>query len=997
MNDADRRALLTHFQDEAEEHIELLSAALLVLEAQPDDREVVAGMLRQAHNLKGAAKLVGATTLERIMHALETILAEVGARRLAPDHAVIDALLESVDAMRESLARLLQGGAEEGAEELVSKLLSLAASAHGIDDRLTVLFPALNPEIRDVLTEFQKSQLLLAREAGKACWELELEAPETEFSARLDAVFGALKDAGEVISLAGLSPTSGGDQRFSFLVATRLAEPQVLALARDWSLRLVNPTLPRLVPPPAVAVPSPDEVAFAEEMAKLVEQYVAEATDEVNEAAKLILALEATPDDPALLNMLFRSAHSFKGSGMTYGLPAVSRVAHHMESLLEAVRGKRVTATTRVTNALLQGMDALHEIFARARTGEMDDDRPLPVLRLLEDAATGVAPESDGGTRAPAPAPTAARSTLSAGDSIRVKLTKLDRLVNLAGEMTIGGSTREAAVRGIESQADASKVALRQWHTLRERLDRDSQALAHLRDHGLLDEYERLGHHLATVRDGLDDLWNRFATTTLQADNNVDALQQAVMQIRMVPVSSLFDTAPRMIRDLTSDNTKAVTLKVSGAETELDKRVLEMMADPLMHLLRNAIDHGLETVEERRQAGKPTTGTLELAAEHRGSHIVITVRDDGRGMDPQHLIAAAVAKGVIQDREAERLTTEQAFGLIFRPGFSTKAEVTAISGRGVGMDVVKSNIDSLKGRIEIDSAPGRGTTFCIHLPLSISVIQVILVESGGQAFCLPTTAIAEIIRVSDEEIQSEEGRACIQYRGTSVPIVRLSDLLDVADTRRPLQQGAVAIAHGIEGTLGFSIDRAVSEQTIVVKEMGSLLRHVPHVAGGTILADGRVSVILDLVSLIAAAIRTGGTWTTAPPVTATTAASRTLLVVDDSLTTRELLRGLLESAGYAVVVARHGREAWELLQGHTAFALVVSDVSMPEMDGLELTAKIKADPRLSRLPVVLVTSLAQPDEKLKGMQAGADAYIVKGAFDQAGLLGRVEELVGHHA
>ena len=422
-----------------------------------------------------------------------------------------------------------------------------------------------------------------------------------------------------------------------------------------------------------------------------------------------------------------------------------------------------------------------------------------------------------------------------------------------------------------------------------------------------------------------------------------------------------------------------------------------MMADPLMHLLRNAIDHGIETVEERRRAGKPTTGTLELAAEHHGSHIVITVRDDGRGMDPQHLIAAAVAKGVILDREAERLTTEQAYGLIFRPGFSTKEQVSAISGRGVGMDVVKSNIDSLKGRIEIDSAVGRGTTFRIHLPLSISVIQVILVESGGQTLCLPTTAISEIIQVSDEDIQSEEGRACVQHRGTSVPIVRLSQLLNLADLRRPLQQGAVAIAHGIEGTLGFTVDRAVSEQTIVVKDMGSLLRHVPHVAGGTILADGRVSVILDTVSLIAAAIRTGGTWQAAAPVTATTSVSQTLLVVDDSLTTRELLRGLLESAGYGVVVARHGREAWELLHGHTSFALVVSDVSMPEMDGLELTAKIKADSRLSRLPVVLVTSLAQPDEKLKGMQAGADAYIVKGAFDQAGLLGRVEELVGSHA
>ncbi len=309
------------------------------------------------------------------------------------------------------------------------------------------------------------------------------------------------------------------------------------------------------------------------------------------------------------------------------------------------------------------------------------------------------------------------------------------------------------------------------------------------------------------------------------------------------------------------------------------------------------------------------------------------------------------------------------------------------------MDVVKANIDSLKGRIEVDSAVGRGTTFRIHLPLSISVIQVVLLEVAGRSFCMPTTGVVEIIRVGDEAVQSEDGKPCIQHRGRTIPIARLADLLGIGH-HRSLADSAIAVAQGIDGTLGFVVDRALAEQTVLVKELGRLLHGVPHVSGGTILSDGRVSVILDVVSLVSAAIRRTDAWVPVQPVAAAAVAARTVLVVDDSLTTRELLRGLLETAGYTVVVARHGREAWDTLQSPRLPDLVVSDVNMPEMDGYELTRRIKADRRLSSTPVVLVTSLAKPEEKLKGLQAGADAYIVKGAFDQTGLLARVQELVG---
>lgn len=993
MNEAERQVLLQHFSEEAEEHAAAIGKGLLALEAAPGDLAPISDILRRVHSLKGAAKVVGASAVEGLAHALETILGEVQAQRLVPSPAVADVLLESVDAMRAEVARLLEGRLPEGSEDVVSRLLSLASSALGVDELLERRLPGLDPEIRQVLTEFQKSQLLFAGDAGKTCWEAELESSEEDFASRVDACHRGLKDAGEVVSLSGLSPAADGRLRFKFLLATRLPEQDIREAVRKLFLTLKDPARTSVRPAAESAALTPEQVkaeaAFAAEMATLFEHYVNEVAETLDELSSLILSMEQRPDDQALIDKVFRSAHNLKGSGTTYGLPAVSKLAHRMETLLDLLRKRKIMAVPRVTNALLRGVDTLKEIFLEAKAGTLREERPMPVLEELESALAGGFPSA-------APAALAAPAPVSAAvgprESIRVRLGKLDRLVNLAGEMTIGRNTRDAAVREVESLAFEAKSSLRQWSRFRDDLQLKANDLEVFRENGLLEKYESLGRRLSGLSGALEALWNRFSSTTLHAEIVTEALHQEVMSIRMVPVSTLFDGAPRLIRDLTSDKSKEARLQVSGEDTELDKRILEMMADPLMHILRNAVDHGLEGHEERLKAGKPRAGTISLSAEHRGSHIVIRVQDDGRGMDPRKLAAKAVEQRLVTAAEAEKLTADQTYAFIFHPGFSTKEKVTAISGRGVGMDIVRSNIENLKGRIEMESPLGRGTTFTIHLPLSISLIQAILVESAGQRFCLQTNAISEILRVEEEDVQTEDGKACIRYRDGTIPVVRLSDLLGLKDARPPEKRFPLVVVKGIGGTIGFAVERALKEQTVVLKEIGWLFRRVPHVAGGTILDDGRVSVILDAASLIAAAIRAGGTWSAAERPVEEVPGRKTLLVVDDSMTTRELLRGLLEPAGYAVVLARNGREAWGLLS-QKRFDLVVSDVSMPEMDGCELTVKIKADPDLSRLPVVLVTSLAKDEERRRGLEAGADAYIVKGAFDQTGLLERVKELI----
>lgn len=979
MKPYDRQALLKGFQEEAGEHLQAIAKALLSIERRDNVSESIEDILRRLHSLKGSARIVGAADAAALAHSLETVMAEVRGEHLSLAADVMDSILDAVDIMKSCIEAVSGGTAVEGAKETLSKLFSLAASARSHDENLQRCFPGLDPEIREVLTEFQKSAALFSLQTGKKCWEIEFEAGIKEFAQRVDQGQRELEVAGDIIGLSGLTAKSEGRLRFKFLLSTRWAEDTVRTLCQKASLVLGDPTVP---PKPAEseAGSSARKQEFAKKMAALTKRYINEGPEKVDEFTVALLSLERKPGDVILIDNLFRQAHNFKGSGAICGLPSISLLSGHIENLLDSLRNRKLKMTPQITEALLRGVDGLREIFQKAAKGDVGAMPPPPALQALQAALKEEALPSAGvllGETLKLKAP--------ARESIRVALLKLDRLVNLAGEMTIGKNSREAAVKAVEARVDEAKEAVRLWQKLHEDLAP-----------GFGEGFTELGARLARLQGALETLWNRFSTTTLQAAANVEALQDEIMRIRMVPVSTLFDSAPRLIRDLTQDRVRQVELRVSGEDTGMDKRVLELMTDPLMHLIRNAVDHGIEPADERALALKPREGILALSAEHRGSHIVITVSDNGRGMDPKRLAAKAVEKGLITAAEAHKLSDEQAYGFIFHPGFSTKEQVTEISGRGVGMDVVLNNVETLKGHIEIESSAGLGTTFRILLPMSLSVIQIVLIECGGQTFCLQTSAIIEVVRAAESEIETEEGNACFPYRGKTMPVVRLAGLLGLPGPAAEGKLLTMIIAKGSHGAMGFIVDRALEEQAAVLKEMGKLFCHAPHVSGGTILPDGRVAVILDLASIIAAAVRGAGRWDSARPAAAIAASRKTLLVVDDSLTARELLRVLLETAGYDVLTARHGLEAWSVLET-SPVDLVVSDIQMPEMDGYELTARIKASSRFAALPVVLISALSKDEEKLKGLRAGADAYIVKGAFDQTGLLGRITELVGRNA
>jgi two-component system, chemotaxis family, sensor kinase CheA len=454
----------------------------------------------------------------------------------------------------------------------------------------------------------------------------------------------------------------------------------------------------------------------------------------------------------------------------------------------------------------------------------------------------------------------------------------------------------------------------------------------------------------------------------------LDDLQESVVQMRTLPLSTITSPFPRAVRDLAAQEGKDVELEISGADTQLDRVILDGISETIVHLLRNSIAHGIELPAERAAAGKPATGRLELRAEQRGGMVAIEVADDGRGVSAE-LLARAGESGSLTEILAET-------------GFSTAAEVTGVAGRGVGLDAVKRHVESLSGSLEVRSEPQRGTEVTMLLPLTLALMRVLLVERAGHPFALPMTSVGRVLSV--RETTSLGSRPSLDLEGEAVP---LADLLPLVGGAGPAlaERSPAVVVESLARRLAVACDGLLGEEEVVIKSLGALLAGLPGYLGAAILGDGRIALVLDPAHLLDAPLE-------ATPVSAAEESDERLaarvLVVDDQFAARELQRNILETAGYRVEVARDGREALGRIGQSEDFDLVLTDVQMPELDGFGLLEAIRADARHGSLPVVMITTLGDEASRRRGAEAGADAYIVKEDFDQRALLETIERLVG---
>ncbi|HKU43768.1 MAG TPA: response regulator [Polyangiales bacterium] len=492
---------------------------------------------------------------------------------------------------------------------------------------------------------------------------------------------------------------------------------------------------------------------------------------------------------------------------------------------------------------------------------------------------------------------------------------------------------------------------------------------------------------LGLLESALEAYAGGLADDTRQLERAARALDERIHELRMQPFAQACDALFRTVRDLAARHDKPTELIVEGGEIELDRSLVDALRAPLLHLARNAVDHGIERAPERSAAGKPARAVLKVSAAVRGELVQIDVRDDGRGID----LAAIYEK--LRQHGIEPRDDQEALRSIFDAGFSTARTVTDVSGRGVGLDVVRSQIEGLRGTVSVTFEPGAGSCFTLTLPLTVSTLRALVVRVGAELFALPSASILRLQRAAPSELAVVQGRESLLTSGAPLPLVSLGELLGLealphaAGSKLPI----VVLGHAGD-SLAIAVDELVAEQDVVIKPLGRRIQRLKHISGATILPSGRVALLLHAGDLLRSSLTRTPTRRIRVEQSAAAPARKRLLLVDDSATTRTLEKSILQGAGFDVLTAVDGANAWQLLQEHGA-DLLVSDVEMPNMDGFELTDAIRSSKRFHELPVILLTSLDSEQDRARGMASGADAYLVKSAFDQGNLLETIRQLL----
>lgn len=584
------------------------------------------------------------------------------------------------------------------------------------------------------------------------------------------------------------------------------------------------------------------------------------------------------------------------------------------------------------------------------------------------------------------------------GTTVRVAEEKLDSLMAQAGELLVARQQIEIRPREIEASATLAAECRTEFQSIQREL------LNLIQQHGhdpllqrsarlarrIEDIVEQTGEKLRHLEDELAGFQQRLLIDSRQLNHTSEALQEDIHRIRMLPFGDGCAGLDRVVRDTAQATGKKVEFKIEGADIEVDRTVLDGLRDPLLHLIRNSIDHGLETCEDRVKTGKPEAGQVRLSATLRGSQVDITVSDDGQGLDRDAILNQLRSKGFPEPRDEQEL-----YRSIFLPGFSTAAIVTDLSGRGVGLDVVKSQLESLHGTIDLSSQPGFGTRFSLSVPLTLTTISALFVRAGGQIFALPSTNVSRLVRFTAEDVKSMGSQNVLPLGESPVPVTTLMGLLDlqVAATVPATNHLTGVVLTTGNRELVVVVDELINEREAVVKNLGPQIRRIRHLSGATLLRSGGVALLLNVATLVSSQSGKRDTLTQLKPAADSRQVSaRRVLVVDDSVTTRSLMKGILESAGYDVTAAVDGQDAWKRLQ-NSDIELVVSDVDMPNMDGFSLTSQIRKSESFEHLPVVLVTSRDTDEDKARGVEAGANAYLVKSSFQQSNVLDTIGQLL----
>ncbi|WP_000342322.1 chemotaxis histidine kinase/response regulator CheAY2 [Helicobacter pylori] len=780
-----------------------------------------------------------------------------------------------------------------------------------------------------------------------------------------------------------------------------------------------------------------------DDLQEIMEDFLIEAFEMNEQLDQDLVELEHNPEDLDLLNRIFRVAHTIKGSSSFLNLNILTHLTHNMEDVLNRARKGEIKITPDIMDVVLRSIDLMKTLLVTIRdTGsdtnngkENEIEEAVKQLQAITSQNLEGAKETSGTKEAPKEikeeikektkeevkankTPTAENPASDnpladepdldyANMSAEEVEAEIERLLNKRQEAdkerraqkkqeakqevtptkeppkteTPKAPKTETKAKADTEENKAPSIGVEQ--TVRV----DVRRLDHLMN--LIGELVLGKNRLIRIYSDVEERYDgeKFLEELNQVVSSISAvttdLQLAVMKTRMQPVGKVFNKFPRMVRDLSRELGKSIELIIEGEETELDKSIVEEIGDPLIHIIRNSCDHGIEPLEERKRLNKPETGKVQLSAYNEGNHIVIKISDDGKGLDPVMLKEKAIEKGVISERDAEGMSDREAFNLIFKPGFSTAKVVSNVSGRGVGMDVVKTNIEKLNGIIEIDSEVGVGTTQKLKIPLTLAIIQALLVGVQEEYYAIPLSSVLETVRISQDEIYTVDGKSVLRLRDEVLSLVRLSDIFKVDAILESNSDVYVVIIGLADQKIGVIVDYLIGQEEVVIKSLGYYLKNTRGIAGATVRGDGKITLIVDVGAMMEMAKSIKVNITTLMNESENTKSKNSpsdyiVLAIDDSSTDRAIIRKCLKPLGITLLEATNGLEGLEMLKnGDKVPDAILVDIEMPKMDGYTFASEVRKYNKFKNLPLIAVTSRVTKTDRMRGVESGMTEYITK--------------------
>ncbi len=781
-----------------------------------------------------------------------------------------------------------------------------------------------------------------------------------------------------------------------------------------------------------------------DDLQEIMEDFLIEAFEMNEQLDQDLVELEHNPEDLDLLNRIFRVAHTIKGSSSFLNLNILTHLTHNMEDVLNRARKGEIKITPDIMDVVLRSIDLMKTLLVTIRdtgsdTNNGKENEIEEAVKQLQ-AITSQNLEGSKETSGTKETPKEIKEEIKEKTKEEVKANKTPTAENPASDnpladepdLDYANMSAEEVEAEIERLLNKRQEADKERRAQKKQEDQakpkqevtptketpkapktetkakakadteenkapsigveqtvrvDVRRLDHLMN--LIGELVLGKNRLIRIYSDVEERYDgeKFLEELNQVVSSISAvttdLQLAVMKTRMQPVGKVFNKFPRMVRDLSRELGKSIELIIEGEETELDKSIVEEIGDPLIHIIRNSCDHGIEPLEERRRLNKPETGKVQLSAYNEGNHIVIKISDDGKGLDPVMLKEKAIEKGVISERDAEGMSDREAFNLIFKPGFSTAKVVSNVSGRGVGMDVVKTNIEKLNGIIEIDSEVGVGTTQKLKIPLTLAIIQALLVGVQEEYYAIPLSSVLETVRISQDEIYTVDGKSVLRLRDEVLSLVRLSDIFKVDAILESNSDVYVVIIGLADQKIGVIVDYLIGQEEVVIKSLGYYLKNTRGIAGATVRGDGKITLIVDVGAMMDMAKSIKVNITTLMNESENTKSKNSpsdyiVLAIDDSSTDRAIIRKCLKPLGITLLEATNGLEGLEMLKnGDKIPDAILVDIEMPKMDGYTFASEVRKYNKFKNLPLIAVTSRVTKTDRMRGVESGMTEYITK--------------------